>query len=199
MVAALLLLAGCAAPPALPAEPPRDDGITAVAYRVEPTVTVLDRVDAFGLGVLDCNTNKIACKAAPAFFGDPVWTVEASDPEAVFWRIDATLSWQGQSGQELRVNLYALRLGTCVNQNNSKEYPCQMTRHVAGVAGASPQHMAGEFFLEPNEQAMRLEVQPESTTLAFPVPIDRQARLEGQLASYHPVSGPIALNVTASE
>lgn len=197
LLVALLLVAGCAAPPAVPAPPPPDDGVTAVAYRVEPTITVLDRVDEFGLGLLDCSTNKIACEAAPTFFGEPVWTVEASDAEAVFWRLDATLSWQNPSGEELRVDLYALRMGTCTNSNNSEEYACQRARHVEGVVGSSPQHMAGEFFLEPGEQAVRLEVRPISPTPGVPPPIDREARLEGRIASYHPVSGPIALNVTA--
>ena len=181
VVVAALLLAGCAAH-ATPATTEAGDGITAVAYRVEPTITDLARTGSLAWG--ECTSDPELCNLVP-LFGDNQWVADAHDDAAVFWRANATLSWQDPSARMLRLELHALGCSDT----------CEEGRLITSQQGKSPVTLGGEWFLHSGENGLRLVASAGDGPMDQN-PFGQAAQLSGVLKGYHPVSGPIPLNLT---
>lgn len=190
---AAVFLAGCSAQAAPPDAPELEGSFTAVAFRVEPTTTDLDHDGTLAWGGCSVVLNAL-CTTAPDQFGELEWLTRVDDTAAVFWRVNATLEWAEDSPRHLVLELRAVNTRGCPEPADS----CGSSRILDGAAGPSPVHLAAEYFLAADETAIEVVVRPKPFDPYETTPAGQAASLSGRLASYHPVSGPIAVNVTAA-
>lgn len=194
VVLVAILLAGCAAKAApAPEAPPQGDVVTAVAFRVEPTLTDVTREGMLAWSGCQSAQGE-PCGVAPERFGDNEWRIVVQDDEAVFWRLNLSLEWLEASPRNLHLDLYAVHGDGCPNGATS----CSSARSIEGAAGNGRLSLVREYFLNPGETAIELVVTPASYNPYALEEMGKRARLEGWIAPYHPVSGPIAVNATAA-